>query len=391
MGINRNVGINLCVAMIAACVGQQYPEWTGPGAAATPRANDELALSHHSVHLSSSSTAAEAARAASDANDIQSRLNAASRAVLRTQPPQSNGENRLVSAPSPEDFSSHCRAILLTGDSNLRDVFHLLAESFEKAGHVRRYRYPTDHQAALPCNPGDPSVECRPQWADQTWIYTALPVSDSDEPSTCTVALMFRFMNNQAALRRASLNPLDTLLCSARSLGKQSPVCRDAQRLQLDPLAVKMLRAAKVSVAWHAHGLWGFDSPPWSRFATAVADNSRFDCSSRFSDDIVSMRQLESAGIPVVWQSNFPIASHPIVTNDFLQKDVECQRQQAVQNGFTMVDLPALGLAAGRVVVDGPATWTASEQQAGGWHLNAHGSRAIVAAVVEAVKIFDLS
>ena len=102
------------------------------------------------------------------------------------------------------------------------------------------------------------------------------------------------------------------------------------------------------------------------------------------------MRQLESAGIPVVWQSNFPIASHPTVTNEFLQKDVECQRQQAAQHGLAMIDMPALGLAAGRVVVDGPATWAASNR-AGGWHLNAHGSRAIVAAVVEAVKMFDLS
>eukprot|EP01043_Picozoa_sp_COSAG02_P013087 COSAG02_NODE_518_length_20798_cov_12.622301_3_plen_391_part_00 len=390
MRLSRQIGINWFAAVVSACVGQQYPEWLGPGAAAAPRANDELALSHHSAHLSPSAVVVEATRAALSASDIPARLNAASRAILRAEPPRSNGENRLVSAPSPGDFGSHCRAILLTGDSNLRNVFHLLAQSFEEAGHMRRYRYPTEDQAALPCNTNDPTVECRPQWADQTWIYTALPVSGRDEPATCTVALMFRFMNNQAALRRASVDPFDTLLCNARSLGKQSPVCRDARRLQLDPVALKMLRAAKVVVAWHAHGLWGFDSPPWSSIVTGVTDGSSFDCPSRFSDDIISMRQLESAGIPVVWQSNFPIASHPTVTNEFLQKDVECQRQQAAQYGLTMIDMPALGLAAGTVVVDGPATWTASKQ-AGGWHLNAHGSRAIVAAVVEAVKMFDLS
>lgn len=389
MGFRQSIGMSLGVLAVSACFGQEYPAWIGPAAAPTPRANDQLALSHHSTHLSSTSSADAAVRAATNADDISARLDAAFRADLRAEPPRPNGENRLVSAPSPEDFTSHCRAILMTGDSNLREVFHLLAESFEQAGHVRRYRYPTDEQAGLTCNPSDPSIECRPQWADQTWIYTARPVPGRHEPPTCTVALMFRFMNNQAALRRVSLDPLDTLLCSARSLGKQSPVCRDARRLQLDPVALNMLHDAKFAVAWHAHGLWGFDTSPWSSFVAAVASGFTFDCPSRFSDDIISMRKLESAGFHVLWQSNFPIASHSTVTNEFLQTDVECQRQQAAQHSFTMIDLPKLGVAAGRVVVNGPATWTESEQQASGWHLNGHGSRAIVASIVQAVKIFD--
>ena len=46
MRLRRHVSIRLLVAALSVCVGQQYPEWIGPGAASVPRSNDELALSH---------------------------------------------------------------------------------------------------------------------------------------------------------------------------------------------------------------------------------------------------------------------------------------------------------------------------------------------------------
>jgi hypothetical protein len=369
--------VGLAAQPEAAGSSNEFPLWSGPGSASTPRANDQLTLRHHSTRHPS----AAAATPLASKEGVISRLAATAQVILHAGPPRPNGENRLVAAAPPSD-TGRCRTIMLTGDSNLRDVFHLLAESFELAGHVRRYRYPTEEQIKLPCSPSDPSVDCEPRWADQTWIYAASAASTS-----CTVALLFRFMNNQGALTRAATNPLETLLCNARSLGKQTPVCRDARRLQLDPAASAMLVDARFSVAWHAHGVWGLDEPPWFNAAASAADGSAFDCATRFSSDIADLHALAKRGAQVIWQSNFPVVAHPVVTNEFLRKDVECQRLQAAQENIAMADLPGWGLAAGTANADGPAEWTASKRQAGGWHLNAHGRRVVAAAVLEAVRI----
>ena len=57
------------------------------------------------------------------------RLRSAAQANMRLGPPLPSGENRLAALPSPTQSGGECRAILLTGDSNLRELFHLLAES----------------------------------------------------------------------------------------------------------------------------------------------------------------------------------------------------------------------------------------------------------------------
>jgi hypothetical protein len=97
-------------------------------------------------------------------------------------------------------------------------------------------------------------MSCEPRWADQTRVYAAAAADGAPEP--CTFALLFRFMNSQGALYRAVENPIETVMCGARALGKQIPVCRDALRLNISPDALVML-PRKVDLAWHSHGLWG--------------------------------------------------------------------------------------------------------------------------------------
>ena len=108
---------------------------------------------------------------------------------------------------------------------------------------------------------------------------------------------------------------------------------------------MRALMPTKPALVWHAHGLWGLDK--FSRWFAKyggqkkdAVDGSIFDCDTRFQDDIPVIQSLRRQGIPVVWQSNFPITGHQTITNGFLEKDVHCQRQQATAAHLPMANLP---------------------------------------------------
>ena len=89
----------------------------------------------------------------------------------------------------------------------------------------------------------------------------------------------------------------------------------------------------------------------------------------------------------MVWQSNFAIEGHPVITNGFLQKDVACQRQQVERGaarGLPMAELPDWGLGTKQAHTERAATWPKSRRK-GDWHLSQKGFYAVAAAVLEAL------
>ena len=154
----------------------------------------------------------------------------------------------------------------------------------------------------------------------------------------------------QGALSRVSVHrPYETAFCSGLlnasrperfEMFRTTPVCRDALRFEVDPNMTAQLPETPALV-WHSHGLWGFDqSSKWYASDTDSVDGSIFDCATRFTSDIQSLKALKGDHVPVVWQSNFPISGHPRITNGFLEKDVECHRRTALEQHVPMVDLP---------------------------------------------------
>jgi len=124
-------------------------------------------------------------------------------------------------------------------------------------------------------------------------------------------------------------------------------------------------------------------------------DGSVFDCATRFEEDLqMTQRLRRERRVPLVWQSNFPISGHGTITNGFLKKDVECQREQARALGLPMADLVAWGLGTGQNSLKPgtsfewsgqPAEWRESARS-GDWHLTPFGYRVVAAAIIEALE-----
>ena len=239
------------------------------------------------------------------------------------------GRRENVTVAGPEAYTS-CRAIVLAGDSNMRNILSVLAKAFENNGHKRLFKYPTKEQQKLPCNKDFPNETCTATWADQTWMYGPA------EGGRCTVVLLFRMLHNQGALERVATAPADTLFCSALSstrgtaslqrfaMFKTKPVCRDALKLNVSEQMLDLM-PSKPALVWHAHGLWGLDkfSRYWAEHdgekakkgkKKGAVDGSIFNCSTRFELDLPVIQSLRRQGTPVVWQSNFPITGHPTIT-----------------------------------------------------------------------------
>ena len=127
----------------------------------------------------------------------------------------------------------------------------------------------------------------------------------------------------------------------------------------------------------------------------ARQDGSVFNCATRFEEDLqMTQRLRRERRVPLVWQSNFPILGHGTITNGFLKKDVECQREQARALGLPMADLPAWGLGSGQNSLKPgtsfewsgqPAEWRESARS-GDWHLTPFGYRVVAAAIIEALE-----
>lgn len=250
---------------------------------------------------------------------------------------------RNLAISGPHDYQA-CRTLIIAGDSNLRGVFFRLTEAFKKAGHVPLFVYPTDEQKKLPCNTKLPTEQCDERWADRTWVF------GPPEGGRCTVALLFRMLTFQGALTRVSTHrPYETVFCSGLlnashperfAMFRTTPACRDALRFEVDPQMAALVPETPALV-WYSHGLWGLGpDSEWYVSETDSVDGSIFDCATRFTSDIKTLRAIKGDHIPLVWQSNFPIVGHPRITNGFLEKDVECHRQTALEQHVPMANLP---------------------------------------------------
>ena len=85
------------------------------------------------------------------------------------------------------------------------------------------------------------------------------------------------------------------------------------------------------SLIWFSHGLWGMGK---------VA-NFNSSCEAYFSAYTPAFRDLRDRSKMIMWQSNFNINSHPSITNEALDWDIECQRNTSFKHSIPMFDLAA--------------------------------------------------
>lgn len=213
-----------------------------------------------------------------------------------------------------------CRWTVLVGDSNTRHVFETFlgeALSNSSTAHVSlakrlgTVQIPTDmkHKKGL--------YELR--WSDQEFVATMThndTTSSGGEKESCHI-LSSKFMREQSGVERLVANMSNPFFYGTTLS---------------DPLNSHQERPASPDLIWFSHGLWYLPN------GGGNADG--LDCDERFSQVVSALKDWDALpDTTVVWQTNFPIQSHPSIRNQYLEWEVQCQRSTAAKHGIAIFDL----------------------------------------------------
>lgn len=194
-----------------------------------------------------------------------------------------------------------CRWTMLAGDSNMKRVATALMDE-KKMGRenwVRNAKLQSNYSLA----------ECEDRWADNEWV-----MSDS---GGCHIVTQ-RFMSKQRAVVELAANINDKSYC-----GKKLA----------EPVRADERRPKQPNLIWFGHGLWDLPNE-----GTSAPHN--LNCADRFADVVSALKHLQaSSESQVVWQTNYPIEKHPHIRNEYLEWEIQCQREIARVNGIPLFDM----------------------------------------------------
>lgn len=91
-----------------------------------------------------------------------------------------------------------------------------------------------------------------------------------------------------------------------------------------------------------------------------------------------AFRALSKRGVPVIWQTNFHVHAHTMLTNRYLHADYLCQKLIAQKAGIVIGDIPE---------ITGLKDWH-SNGVTGDWHLSSSGKNSQAHMVVAAMLRF---
>lgn len=205
-------------------------------------------------------------------------------------------------APTSQCTVQQCGWTMIAGDSNSRRVVDSWLQGMMAGrGDLARRAQRTGAFS---------SPRCSERWADNEWVMT-------DGHGGCHI-LTQRFLTSQLGVARLAADMTDSAYCGTRLL---------------DPLRADQRRPAQPSLIWFGHGMWELPNNGNS--------TGNLDCNGRFANVVAALRRLQASNqTQVVWQTNHLIKKHPTVTNDYLEWEIQCQRQIAEAQGIPIFDLP---------------------------------------------------
>jgi hypothetical protein len=140
---------------------------------------------------------------------------------------------------------------------------------------------------------------------------------DNNAPSTQSCHIItLKLMAHQSEVNRLVSNMTDTSFCGT-SLSNSLPT---GYRRPVEPDTI-----------WFSHGLWDLPNGGHN------ADN--LNCSTRFEPVVKAMKEWNISSSRAVWQTIFPINKRPLITNQYLEWDVNCQRETAHKHNISIFDL----------------------------------------------------
>jgi len=206
-----------------------------------------------------------------------------------------------------------CQWTVVAGDSNLRQVTTQLTAGIERTA-LREGEYS--------------DTTCEDRWADNEWVMA--------NDNGCHI-ITNQFVRSQTGISQQLANLEDSTYCGTQLS---------------DPLGAQEQRPKLPNLIWFAHGLWGLPNSGKSV--------PRMTCNDRFADVIAKLQKMqESDETQVVWQTNYLIEKHPTITNEYLEWEIQCQREVAQENNIPIFDVA-------RLLED--SIWTTSEHD--GYHIH---------------------
>jgi len=230
---------------------------------------------------------------------------------------------------------SKCSWLLLAGDSNTRIVAAFVMRKHEayynvtnvltaqRSQPMQEWQQQQQHlkkqqQLHMP-------MDCGPTWADREWVVME---GDGTSSGSCHIVTQ-RFLRNQDEIHRLATNINDGTYVNCNTTLN-------------DPLADvdEYVRPAMPDVIWFSHGLWNLPN--------GGSNSSGLTCQDRFRDVVPALTAWSSmkdrVGRPrkVVWQTNFPILGHSTIRNEYLEWEVQCQRNLARDAGIDLYDLDGI-------------------------------------------------
>jgi hypothetical protein len=113
---------------------------------------------------------------------------------------------------------------------------------------------------------------------------------------------------------------------------KNSNFCGVRYQTERKALPAGFKRPSQPDFVWFSHGLWNL--PNEGRNAVNL------NCTHRFEGIVPVLKEWQNQGsAKVVWQTLFPVVSHPSITNEYIEWDYQCQLETAKLHQIPVVDI----------------------------------------------------
>lgn len=223
--------------------------------------------------------------------------------------------------------SSTCKWTLILGDSNNRNAF---VEWERLETKLANFTTQQQRRAVLKAPDGSHSkngavATADDQSCDERWYDREMVIlnQEKDSETTCHV-VSFKFLRDQDVSVQRLLRG-NNLHSQQYCVGGTIITATQHHDVYFQQLQWK--RPIQPHLIWFSTGFW------------ELAQQKQDDCDQRFELVVQAIQQWRLQGIRVIWQSLFPINSHPEITNRHIDRDYRCQKQVASQQGIEMADV----------------------------------------------------
>jgi len=260
------------------------------------------------------------------------------------------------SSTSPLEFdasnhsATHCQWTVIMGDSNNRNSYSRWLDAERRYTStalggigtqgsrivISAVRSPLLYDKA-----GDSGHKCEGRWSDQEMlILTPLDDSASEEQQqqySCHIVTSKFSIDQRVSLHKYRTNMHNTSYCGS---DLSNPLQMLSQKYP-DVVANNkpFQRPSRPDVYWFSTGFWHVHST--NRSGSPYGEL----CESRFAPQVEALKEWQHAKTwddqkpHVHWQTLFPIVSHPLVKNDMITWDYQCQKHLAHKHHLPIIDM----------------------------------------------------